>query len=129
VSQPIFTLEARGNIMLAVLQGYFDLNRAQMPPEINASFSQLLEILRVKRIDYASLKSVLIPNPDRKEAAFTFDTTQINSGRYGFEVAEWILPARLSCLCFRSRANYCRGAAAHRAAASRTTWQGQSTYK
>jgi hypothetical protein len=57
MSQPIFALEARGNIMRDVLQGYFDLNRAQMRHAINASFSQLLEILKVKRIDYASLRA------------------------------------------------------------------------
>jgi hypothetical protein len=41
MSQPIFALEARGNIMRDVLQGYFDLNRAQMRHAINATHSFL----------------------------------------------------------------------------------------
>jgi hypothetical protein len=93
MSQQIFTLNARGNIMLEVMQGYFGLDRARMLREINTSFSGLLEILKVKRIDYASLKNALVPCPDRNEAAFIFDTTQIKSGWYGLEVFERILPA------------------------------------
>jgi hypothetical protein len=72
MSQQIFTLNARGNIMLEVMQGYFGLDRARMLREINTSFSGLLEILKVKRIDYASLKNALVPCPDRNEAAFIF---------------------------------------------------------
>jgi hypothetical protein len=93
MSQPIFTLDARGNIMLEVMQGYFGLDRSQMLREINASFSELLEILKAKGIEYASLKNALVPCPDRNEAAFIFDTTQIKSGWYGLEVFECILPA------------------------------------
>lgn len=93
MSQQIFTLDARGNVMLEVMQGYFGLDRAQMQREINTSFSRLLEIIKIKRIDYVSLKSALVPRPDRNEAALIFDTTQINSGWYGLEVFEHILPA------------------------------------
>jgi hypothetical protein len=75
-----------------------------MLSQINASFSGLLEILKSKRIDYASLKNALVPCPDRNEAAFVFDTTQITSSWYGLEVFERILPvldqnATLSVLC------------------------------
>jgi len=56
MSQLIFTLNARDNVMLEVVQSYFDLGRAQMLSQINASFSGLLEILKSKRIDYASFK-------------------------------------------------------------------------
>ncbi len=78
--------------MLEVLQSYFGLNEVQMLREINISFSGILEILKAKRIDYASLKNALVPRPDRNEAAFIFDTTQIESSWYGLDVSKWILP-------------------------------------
>jgi hypothetical protein len=91
--QPIFTLNARDNVMLEVIQSYFDLGGVQMQREINMSFSGMLEILEAKRINYVSLKNALVPCPDRNEGAFIFDTTQIKSNWYGLEVANWILPA------------------------------------
>jgi hypothetical protein len=93
VNPPIFTLDARGNIMLEVIKGYFSLTEAQMLSEINMSFSAMLGILKAKNINYASLKNALVPCPDRNEAAFIFDTTQIKSGWYGLEVFKRILPA------------------------------------
>jgi hypothetical protein len=79
--------------MLEVMQSYFGLDSTQMLREINLSFSDMLEILKVKQIDYASLKNALVPCPDRNEAAFVFDTTQIKSNWYGLEVFKRILPA------------------------------------
>jgi len=35
--------------LLDVMQGYLGLNRTQMLHEINANFSMLLEILKIKR--------------------------------------------------------------------------------
>ncbi len=93
MGQEIFTLDARGNIMLEVMQGYFGLNRAQMLRETNVSFSKLLDILKAKDVIYTSLKNALVPRPDRTEAAFVFDRTQIKSGNYGGEAFERILPA------------------------------------
>jgi len=93
MSQPIFTLNARGNVMLEVMQSYFGLDQPKMFHEINASFSSLLKILKAERIDYASLKNALVPRPDRNEAAFLFDTTSIASGSYGCEVFSRLLPA------------------------------------
>jgi hypothetical protein len=104
MSQPIFTIDARGNIMLELIQGYFDLDQTRMWREINASFSALLEILKRKHIEYQSLKNGLVPRPDRNEAALVFDRTLIKSGSYGFEVFNRILPVldrdvTLSVLC------------------------------
>lgn len=92
MSQQIFTLNARGNVMLEVMKSYFSLNEVQMLREINASFMGMLEILRAKQIDYSSLKNALVPRPDRNEAAFIFDTTKIKSNWYGLDVSKRILP-------------------------------------
>ena len=93
MSQPIFTLEARGNIMLEVVQSYFSLDSVQMLREISMSFSKMLEILKAKQIDYSSLKNALVPRPDRNEAAFVFDTTRIKSHWYGLDVFNHVLPS------------------------------------
>ena len=79
--------------MLEVMQDYFGLDRTQMQREINTGFAELLAILKIKGISYASLKNALVPRPDRNEAAFIFDTTQIESSWYGLDVFERILPA------------------------------------
>lgn len=93
MSQPIFTLNARGNVMLEVIQSYFGLDGHQMLREINVSFSAMLEILAAKKIDYGSLKHALVPCPDRNEAAFVFDSTSIESNWYRLEVFKRIIPA------------------------------------
>lgn len=79
--------------MLDVMQSYFGLDDPRMFREINAAFSKLLEILAAKKIDYASLKSALVPRPDRNEAAFVFDTQSIASGSCGCDVFRRLLPA------------------------------------
>jgi len=92
MDRTILTLEARGNIMFEVLQEYFGLSSLQMHTEINTHFDGLLSILKSKKIDYSSLKGALVPDPDRKEAAFVFDTQQIESSWYGLEVFEKYFP-------------------------------------
>jgi hypothetical protein len=101
---PIFTLDARGNIMLELMQSYLGLSPTRLLSEINAMFATLLKILKAKDIEYASLKNALIPHTDRNEAAFVFDRTRIKSDGYGCEVFERVLPAldqdaTLSVLC------------------------------
>jgi hypothetical protein len=93
LQQEIFTLNARENLMLEVLQGYFGLDQMSVFREINGVFSTLLRILRSKQVEYKSLKNALVPSPDRNEAAFVFDSRAIESGWYGFAVFERLLPA------------------------------------
>jgi hypothetical protein len=93
MSQPIFTIDARGNILLEVMQSYFSLNHSQMFREINGAFSNLLDVLKTKQIEYSSLKNALVPRPDRNEVALVFDTQKIDSNWYGNEVFERLLPA------------------------------------
>jgi hypothetical protein len=93
MDQPIFTLEARGNVFLEVMRDYFGLDRAQIFREINANFLGLLQVLKAKQIEYASLKNALIPRPDRSEVAFVFDSADIDSNWYGYEIFDRLLPA------------------------------------
>lgn len=69
----IHTLNSRGNVMLPMLREHFAWTDAQTFREIQHFHRDLLDILRAKRIDYASLRSALTPQPLKHEAAFLFD--------------------------------------------------------
>lgn len=59
--------------MLSTLREHFAWVDAQTFREIQHFHRDLLDILRAKRIDYASLRSALTPQPTKHEAAFLFD--------------------------------------------------------
>lgn len=88
----IHTLDARGNILLEVMRDHFGLSPAHMFREINAMRENVELKLRAKAIDYTKLKSALVPDRKRKEAAFIFDTQAISSNWYGLDVFEQLLP-------------------------------------
>lgn len=90
--QPIFTLNARGNVMLEVMRDCFSLKNDVMHLEIQRMHVATCEILKAKGIAYETLKAGLVPSADRHEAAFIFDSQCIDSSWYGFEVAKAILP-------------------------------------
>ena len=69
----IHTLNARGNVMLSALREHYAWTDARTFREIQHFHSDLLDILRGKGIDYASLRSALTPQSAKHEAAFLFD--------------------------------------------------------
>ncbi len=91
-AQPIFTLNARGNIMLEVMRDHFKLTTAVMHREIQGLHVATQQVLQSKGIAYAQLKSGLVPIADRNEAAFIFDSQCIESSWYGLEVAKATIP-------------------------------------
>ena len=90
--QPIFTLDARDNLMLEVMRDYFQLSNLVVRREIQAMHLQLQEVLASKGIKYADLRAGLVPSADHHEAGFIFDTQCIESSWYGLPVARAILP-------------------------------------
>lgn len=91
-TQPIFTLEARGNVMLEVMRDRYLLDSAAMHREIQCLHFEAINALERKGISYSELKSALIPKTDRHEAGFIFNSQVIESAWYGCEVARQILP-------------------------------------
>lgn len=91
-AQPIFTLNARGNIMLEVMRDYFKLTTGVMHREIQGLHIGTQQALQSKGIAYAQLKSGLVPIADRNEAAFIFDSQCIDSSWYDLEVAKATIP-------------------------------------
>lgn len=90
--QPIFTLNARGNIFLETVREYFSLSSTAMHGEIQMLFAKAQLLLQSKGIKYAQLRSGLTPSADRNEAAFIFNAQSIDSPCYGFEIAKKIIP-------------------------------------
>lgn len=91
-SQTIFTLDAREHTFLEVIKGHINLNSVDIYQEIQGLFGNLLSILSEKKISYQELKNSLIPRSDRKEIAFVFDTSLIQSSSYGHEVFQVLIP-------------------------------------
>jgi len=89
---PIFTLNARSHVMLEVARDYLKITSPRMRQEIQAAHQEVIQILAEKGIDYASLRSGLVPKSDKHEAAFIFDSEAIESGIYGREVLKRLLP-------------------------------------
>ena len=90
--QTIFTINARGNILLPVTRDHFRLDGLQMSAEIWRMFTVTTRILSSKGVHYANLKSGLVPATKKHEAAFLFDTRVIASNSYGRECMYRLLP-------------------------------------
>ncbi|MDO9466709.1 MAG: hypothetical protein Q7J36_05360 [Thiobacillus sp.] len=90
--QPIFTLNARDNVMLEVMRDYFKLTTEVVHREIQELHIATRKILHSKGVEYEQLKSGLVPIIDRHEAGFIFDSQCIDSSWYGLEVAKATLP-------------------------------------
>ncbi|MEW8390467.1 MAG: hypothetical protein AB2651_01725 [Candidatus Thiodiazotropha sp.] len=89
---PIYTLNARGHVMLEVMRDYFDLSNQVMHREIQAMHLDTVKVLEEKGIPYNQLRPALVPSVDKNEAAFVFDSQDIESNWYGYEVANVMLP-------------------------------------
>lgn len=88
----ILTLNTRSHVMLEVVKDQFGLKPDQMRREIATLHTELLSVLHSKGIEYTALRSALTPSMDRYEAAFLFDSQGFDSGLYGRETFNWILP-------------------------------------
>ena len=89
--EPILTLEARGNVLLSVMMEHLRLSDAEVQKEILRAHELVVDRLATKGIAYRNLRSALVPRPDRLEAGFVFDSTRIESGWYGLDVARMVL--------------------------------------
>lgn len=91
-TKSIHTLNARNNIMLEVMQDYFKLSPEHMFQEIQRLRQSVEDVLSIKGISYDALKSALVPDRQRREIAFVFDTLEIESDWYGNDVFKHLIP-------------------------------------
>ncbi|MBL8278103.1 MAG: hypothetical protein JNL93_15490 [Pelomonas sp.] len=90
----IHTLNARSYLMFPGLRKYYGWSDERTFKEIQHLHSNLLDILRLKGIDYAALRSALTPQPAKHEAAFLFDEKRCIDGfKAGVECAEALFNA------------------------------------
>jgi hypothetical protein len=88
----IFTINSRSYVMLEVMRDHFGIIAQRMRREIQALQRELIAILNSKGINYDELRAALVPRMDRQEAAFIFDSTAFESGHYGRETFNHVLP-------------------------------------
>jgi hypothetical protein len=88
----IYTLEARGNVLLESLAQHYRLGHKELQKQILDLYSMTRDALLLKGIDYDSLKPALVPNASRYETGFIFDTRSITSGWYGRPVLDLFVP-------------------------------------
>jgi hypothetical protein len=88
----IFTLNARDNVFLEVLQEHFRLSPEKMYGEIRALFNETLDALNISGINYLEIKTALVPSTNKYELALLFNSQEIDSYAYGREIFYHILP-------------------------------------
>ncbi len=78
--------------MFRVLKEMTEISDEQMLQEIQSYHELLVSHLSKKGINYADLRSCLVPNQERKEAALIFDRNKIEDSWYGAKVFEKVVP-------------------------------------
>src|ERR1039457_1067721 len=109
ILQPIWTLDARGNVILEVASDHFDLTSSQIRSTITASHQSLLAILQAKGINYNGLRAALVPQRTRLEYVFAFEIEKIQSSHYGASAGEQLLAAlnrNLTCSILTGQLNH-----------------------
>lgn len=92
MAEIIFTLDARDNVFLEVMQDWFNLDEESIFDNINSAFKECVSLLDKKKVQYAELKNGLVPKADKNEIAFVFDRLNIESSWYGGDIFEHIVP-------------------------------------
>lgn len=88
----VHTVDARGNVLLDVMQDYFGLDSEQVRHTIVDAVNHVTAALRARGVEYDALRNALTPQLDRREVALFFDTTLIESGWYGRDVQAELIP-------------------------------------
>jgi hypothetical protein len=90
--QPIHTVNTRSHVMLEIFRDHYEIVESRMKNEIQRMHDELVDILKTKKIDYASLRPALVPSMDKEEAIYLFDSTEIDTGLYGRQIFDQLLP-------------------------------------
>lgn len=90
--QSIHTVNIRSHVILEILRDHYGFVGFRMKNEIQRMHAELVEILRAKGIDYSAIRSALVPSMDKEESFFLFDSSAINTGLYGRQIFDQLLP-------------------------------------
>lgn len=75
-----------------VLAEHFKLTGTQIGAAIRAEHQRVVEQLTAVGVEYLALRNALVPQTSRHEVAFIIDSTQVQSGLYGYSMADTWLP-------------------------------------
>lgn len=91
----IFTINSRDNVLLSVGKNLLNLSDNEVHNQIQQEYLLMVERLRAKHIDYASLKKALVPSQSKKhhELCLAIDSLAISDPCYGHVVLREILKA------------------------------------
>ncbi|EIZ1008100.1 hypothetical protein MOU95_004301 [Vibrio vulnificus] len=90
--ESIHTLNAREHVLLEVMKRTFNLDTQVINSEINRLLGKTVEILKSKNVNYKDLRNCLTPSTDKEEIILVFDSEQIDSYWYGYDVIDKVLP-------------------------------------
>jgi len=88
----IHTLEARGNILLEIVKDRSGASDSAMRRLIWRAAEELTQMLTQRGVNYAELKSALVPQIEKAEIALLFDRASIDSAAYGWQVHACVVP-------------------------------------
>jgi hypothetical protein len=92
---PIYTLDARDNIILDALSGLLRPDTKQLRDDITGAHQELIRILAIKGVEYESLRWALSPHERKLECAFFFEVEElekISMGNYAALAGSHVLP-------------------------------------
>lgn len=94
VVRRIYTFNAKSSLLYPVMKSYFELSDDVVFDIIKNEFDIMIERLSLKKINYSSLKSALVPsqNKDWFETCLVIDTSQLDVNDYGYYVFEKLIP-------------------------------------
>lgn len=87
----IYTLDAREHVLLETMTNHLKLTTAQVYKEINNQLLELKEVLKEKGLAYEDVKNALVPQTNRNEVGFVFDSN-IAGTSYGDVVFDKLIP-------------------------------------
>lgn len=90
---PIWTLDSRDSTYLEVMESLFDPAGPQMQHLIVGMHAELLRDLSALDFIYESFRTALVPQNDKQERAFLFNSTLIDEAWYGGDIALRLVPA------------------------------------
>jgi len=88
----ILTLNARDTVLFDLAMESEGLSYAVLGADTRSLHQRTIDLLKSKDIEYASLRSALVPQTTADDVALVFDTGAIESGSYGADVAGHLLP-------------------------------------
>lgn len=88
----VYTFDTRDLVVWDILKNYYHYNRNQIFNEINAIFRPMVNRLTDIGVPYEKLKNVLIPQKDKLEICFIFDSMKIDNCCYGTTVFKTFIP-------------------------------------